>query len=81
MHICTNIFSSIRPLLLVQMVLCPWYQFFQDTNHLNYLSLLSDVLEEAPMLDTPENLVVVRDGLTFSPIYLAHMKVSNDFLA
>lgn len=63
------------------MVLCPWHQFFQDTNHLNYLSLLSDVLEEAPMLDTPENLVVVRDGLTFSPIYLAHMKVSNDFLA
>lgn len=39
------------------------------------------MLGEPPTLNTPENLVVGREGLNFSPIYLAHTKVSSDFLA
>lgn len=60
------------------MALCPMYLFFQQTD---FLSVLHDVLGELATLNTPANLVVVREGLKFNPIYLTHAQVSNEFLA
>lgn len=59
------------------MIPCPQYLVFQEKpGHWNYLSLLTDVVGEPPMLNTPQNWVVPREWLNFSPIYLGHAKVT-----
>jgi len=76
-----NTFSSLRPPLLVQMVLCSPYLIFHQTDWSFELLIITEWLGEPPTLNIPENLVVVREEFNCRPKSLSHTKVSNDFLA